>query len=650
MMTRKIKPWRAAAGAVLILALGFFSGCAKKPAWSAKNEKLIQEKGIQGRARTDIPKIKLTSNLKPGVVEKLADLPPVEISPGIKAKLYWGKGNLVAWMTLEPGSTLEEETLPGERIMVVMKGAVEQLLDGEYITLRAYPSETPDGTHGGTAKNEFVFLEKGSRNGLKARDEGAEVVEVTWPPRLDYLAKAGAAGLPAEIPAGTFPLEPTVKPGVVYDLNDVQFAELSPGANARLIAGRGAQLSFLRMSPEAAFPDHIHPEEQLMIVLRGSIDETILDGTAAMSPGDILLLPGNMVHGGKVGDRGCDVLDVFWPPRPDYAEKFAGRMAAFRAIIPEDARVELAIDGATQRPGLTFTEGLKWMHGRLYFSSMYFNSTWAGDPLRSAVVEMDADGTYRYISHGLMQSNGLMPLASGNLAVCDMFGHQIVEMTTTGKIVRTLAADYDGKPLDGPNDLVADAKGGIYFTDPQFTPDAQKNQPGRSVYYLSPKGRTLRVIEPNAFAMPNGVLLSPDGRTLYVNNTYDNETFWNVDSDKDNFVWAYDVAEDGTLGNGRKFAELFLTPEVLERKGRSTSADGMTIDEDGNIYVATYLGLQIFDKEGKFIGIVHFPTFPVSCAFGGYDLKTLFVCSYNRVYKIRTNVKGYSYPPKSVTD
>jgi gluconolactonase len=443
-----------------------------------------------------------------------------------------------------------------------------------------------------------------------------------------------------------FPLEPTAAPGVVFTLQDVQFTELSPGANSRLIAGRGAQLSFLRMNPGAVFPDHIHPEEQLMIVLRGSIDEVILDAVTPMKKGDALLLPGDMVHGGRVGELGCDVLDVFWPPRPDYAEKMAARLAAYQAVIPEEAKVELVVDGATQGPGLVFVEGPKWLNGKLYFSSMFFDSSWTGDPKKSAIVEMGEDGNYRYISQGQMQANGLFPLPSGNLAVCDMFGHRIVEMTTQGKIVRTLAASYGGQPLDGPNDLVTDKKGGIYFTDPQFTPAARKSQPGRAVYYLTPEGKVVRVIEPNVFAMPNGILLSPDAKTVYVNNTYDSETFWNVDTDKDNFVWVYDVNADGTLGNGRRFAELQLTPDVLDRKGRSSGADGMTIDSLGNIYVATYAGLQIFSSRGEFVGLIHLPVYPVSCCFGGEDLKTLYMMGYDKVFRIRARVAGLPYPPK----
>ena len=222
-----------------------------------------------------------------------------------------------------------------------------------------------------------------------------------------------------------------------------------------------------------------------------------------------------------------------------------------------------------------------------------------------------------------------------------MMGHRVVEMTTKGKVIKVLADKYDGKPLDGPNDIITDAKGGIYFTDPQFTMDPVKNQPGRCVYYLSPEGKLTRITEPNSFAMPNGVILSPDGKTLYINNTYDNDPTYPVDSDKDNFIWAFDVNNDGTISNGHKFAELFLTENKLDQKVKSTSADGMAIDKDGNLYVGTYYGVQIFNSKGEFVGMINLPSFPVSVCFGDDDMKTLYIVSYTQVYKIRTNMVGY---------
>ncbi|HYA48763.1 MAG TPA: SMP-30/gluconolactonase/LRE family protein, partial [Burkholderiales bacterium] len=623
---------RTIAAFVGAVVLFWPAACAKKPDWAAKNEKLIAAHKLAVRTRGDIPVVRLGPSLADGVVTPIASLPETVLAPGVKARLYWGKGDLVAWLTFSPGAALPEESLPSERIMVVLKGDIKQLLEAGPVTMRAVPREAPDGTHGGTPRNDYVYLEKGSRNGVEAGPAGAEIVEVYWPPRPDYLTKAGASGIPAEFPTPAFPVAPTVRPGVVGDLHDVQFTELQPGANSRLIGGHGAQLSFLRMSPGMDFAAHIHPEEQLMIVLRGSIDELILDATTTMKTGDLLYLPGRMVHGGKVGDTGCDVLDVFFPPRPDYEAKREAREAAFRAVIPADAKLELLVDGAKDGPGLVFTEGPKWLNGRLYFSSMAFDQAWKGDPKRSTTVEMAPDGTYHYIQRGLL-TNGLMPLPDGNLAVCDMFGHRLIEMTTSGRVVRTLASRYGGQSLDGPNDVVVDRRGGLYFTDPQFTPEAKKFQPGRSVFYLSPRGELVRVIEPNVFAMPNGLVLTPDGKTLLVNNTYDSETFWNVRTDKANFIWAYDVNPDGMLAGPRKFCELLLTPEVLDRRGRSTSADGMTIDAQGDLFVATYLGLQIFDARGAFVGVVNAPVFPVSCCFGGDDMKTLYLAAYNRIYR-----------------
>jgi gluconolactonase len=141
--------------------------------------------------------------------------------------------------------------------------------------------------------------------------------------------------------------------------------------------------------------------------------------------------------------------------------------------------------------------------------------------------------------------------------------------------------------------------------------------------------------------MPNGIVLSPDGKTLYINNCYDDESWYPVKSEKDNFIWAYDVKVDGTITNGRQFAKLFLTGNVMDRKGRSSSADGMAIDKMGNLYVCTYYGVQIFNNKGEFVGMINLPSFPVSLCFGDADMKTLYIVSYSKVYKLRTNMEGY---------
>jgi len=269
---------------------------------------------------------------------------------------------------------------------------------------------------------------------------------------------------------------------------------------------------------------------------------------------------------------------------------------------------------------------------------MYFDENFSGDPKKSTLVEMDPDGSYRNIVQNKMQTNGIAPLDDGTLAVCDMFGHRVLKMDTKGNILKVLASRYDDKSLDGPNDLVVDNKGGIYFTDPQFTADAEKNQPGRTAYYLSPDGVVKRLLEPDSYAMPNGIALSPDGKTLYINNTYDDRDGWNVNSDKENFIWAYDVQEDGTITNERKFAELYLTADVLDKLEKSSGADGMKVDAEGNLYVATFAGVQLFNNEGVFQGIIYVPDYPVNLAFGGADMKTLYITSLDKIYSIPTKI------------
>ncbi len=152
---------------------------------------------------------------------------------------------------------------------------------------------------------------------------------------------------------------------------------------SRLVSGHAAQMSFIRMDPGIEFAYHNHPEEQVMIGLRGWIDEYILDDIVQMKNGDIVNFPATMVHGGKLGPMGSDALDVFFPPRTDYYQNMEKRLAGYHAIIPADAEVTLLADGATTEPGLNFTEGPAWVNGKLYFSNMYFDKDFNGDPAKS---------------------------------------------------------------------------------------------------------------------------------------------------------------------------------------------------------------------------------------------------------------------------
>lgn len=637
-VSKKIIP-----GILLVLIVLALIRCTSSPVpeWQKVNNELIQEHNLTVRNLSGLPANNIKSNLEAGQVTHLDKLDSIDLHPGVKATVFWGTGTMVSIIQLAPDAKIPEEELPAERFVFVLEGSVDQLINGSPVTLISEKREEPDGTHSGTPRTDFVYLEKGTKNAVTAGEAGAKLLEVYSPFRLDYLKKAGVTDLPTEMTDLTNIQKPNVEPNKVYDLYDFQLTELAPGAYSRLISGKNTQLSFISMEPGSVFAHHIHPEEQMMMVLRGECDEILLDTEQKMTPGSAVVIPGNMVHGAKMSEVGADALDIFWPVRTDYLEKEQTSMKAYRAIIPEDSTPELLVDGTKTKPSLTFSEGPKWMNGKIYFSNMYFDQNWGADPSKSSTVELNPDGSYKNITQGKMQTNGLYPYKNGNLLVCDMIGHRVVEMTPTGQVVRVVVDKYNGKSIDGPNDIITDAKGGIYFTDPQVTMEPEKFQPGRAVYYVTPEGKITRITEPNEFAMPNGIVLSPDGKTLYINNCYDDESWFPVNSEKDNYVWAYDVQEDGTITNGRQFAKLFLTGNVLDRKGKSSSADGMAIDKMGNLYVATYYGVQIFNSKGTYVGMINLPTFPVSLCFGDADMKTLYIVSYSKVYKIRTNMEGY---------
>ena len=265
---------------------------------------------------------------------------------------------------------------------------------------------------------------------------------------------------------------------------------------------------------------------------------------------------------------------------------------------------------------------------------------WTGSPAKSRLIAMTPDGKWRVLSRG-MQSNGTIAAKNGNLLVCDMFGHRVVEVDpASGRVVRVVLDKVNGKPIDGPNDLVMDAKGGLYITDPQFTPDAKKSQPGKQVYYVAPDGTAKVVIGPGEYAMPNGVELSPDGKTLYVNNTWAQPG--------ENFVWAYDVAADGSLSNKRQFAMLNLTPDVLgaRQPGRPVRLGRRRhgCRHRRPLYVATNTGVQIFLPDGTYAGTIWVPQYPVSITFGGPNNDVLYMVGESSAWAIQTKARGFRHP------
>ena len=619
---------------LLLLPLGV-SGCADdSPSWAARNQQVIGEHKITGRTR-DLPRVSVPMVLTDGEPVERSTLPTITIAPGVTATLGWGRGALVERVDMVANATYPAQTLAEELFIIVQDGSATIDVGGKTASM---------------ARDQALYLQPGAVRSMKAGANGLRAFEVYSPVRLDHLALAGqnTAGVSVTVPDQG--VTPSLPPGVVVNVNEIQWTPLTDPVSgrsyrrstthSRLLWGRNAQISLVSIDPQSEIALHIHPEDQLTTTVRGTIEQGVMDRTYPESgaAGHILFLPGGMAHSGKAGDVGVDQLDVFWPVRPDYVERARKQRALYEQIIaPGETPKKLA-------GGFTFTEGPTWLKGKLYFSDMWFKNPaagdWTGSPARSRLIVMEPDGTYRVLASG-MQSNGTVTARNGNLIVCDMFGHRVVEVNpATGRVVKVLLDNINGKPIDGPNDLVMDANGGLYITDPQFTPEATKSQPGKQVYHLAADGTARVVIGPGEYAMPNGVELSPDGKTLYVNNT------WLQPGEK--FVWAYDVAADGSLSNKRQFAMVSLKPEVLQAPKPAdrfdSGADGTAVDSEGRYYVATRTGVQIFLPDGTAAGTIWVPQYPVSITFGGPNNDVLYMVGESSVWSIQTRVRGFRHP------
>ena len=603
-------------------------------AWQAVNQRVIDEHKVGGRER-QVPGVTVPMTLAAGVPVERSALSTVTLAPGVSATLGWGRGALLERVEMQPGAAYPPQALNEELIIVVQDGSATIEVGGKAMEL---------------SKDQVLYLQPGSVRSMKAGANGWKAFEVYSPVRLDHLALAGkdTSGVNPSFPDQG--ATPSLPPGVIVNLNDIQLTPLvdplagktykRSTALSRLIWGKNAQISLIRMDPGSEIALHRHPEDQLTHTIRGSLQQGVMDQTfpASGAAGHMLFLPGGMVHSAKLGETGADQLDVFWPVRPDYVERARKQQALYEQVVAADAKPKKLAEG------FTFTEGPTWLKGKLYFSDMYFANPaagdWTGSPAKSRLIVMTPDGKTRVLSTG-MQSNGTLAAKNGNLIVCDMFGHRVVEVEpATGRVVRVVLDKINGKPIDGPNDLVMDAKGGLYITDPQFTPESTKSQPGKQVYYVAPDGTARVVIGPGEYAMPNGVELSPDGKTLYVNNTWQQPG--------ENFVWAYDVAADGSLSNKRQFAMLNLTPGVLDAAKPAdrvdSGADGTAMDTDGRYYVATRTGVQIFLPDGTPAGTIWVPQYPVSLTFGGANNDVLYMVGESSAWAIQTKVRGFRHP------
>jgi gluconolactonase len=271
------------------------------------------------------------------------------------------------------------------------------------------------------------------------------------------------------------------------------------------------------------------------------------------------------------------------------------------AIIEDGAQVEKLADG------FLFTEGPSAdAQGNVYFT----------DQPNDRIMVWKSSGGLETFLQPSGRSNGLSFDSKGNLWACADEKNEFW-MIKKDKSVTKHPFRYNEKLLNGPNDLWIAANGGIYFTDPFYKrPWWQHNempQDIQGVYYISPDGKSItRII--SDLRQPNGIVGTPDGKTLFVADIGDNKTY------------KYSIVKDGVVENKQVFCEL--------------GSDGMTIDTKGNIYL-TGKGVTVFEKSGKKIGNIPVPEgWTANVCFGDKDLKSLYITASKGLYRIKLKVKG----------
>jgi len=285
-------------------------------------------------------------------------------------------------------------------------------------------------------------------------------------------------------------------------------------------------------------------------------------------------------------------------------------LALAPAAAADDAAGELLAPGAKVQKlagNFKFTEGpAADANGNVYFT----------DQPNDRIMRWSLDGKLTTFLQPCGRSNGLYFDRKGNLLACADAKNELWSIGPAKKVT-VLVKGYGGKLLNGPNDLWVRPDGGLYFTDPFYKRPYWKRGPAeqdvQAVYFLS-AGRKTLVRVAGDLKQPNGLIGTPDGRTLYVADIRGRKTY------------AYAIQPDGSLTGKRLFCEL--------------GSDGMTIDAAGNVYL-TGRGVTVFDKTGRKLTNIPVPErWTANVTFGGGDRKTLFITASKGLYAVRMKVEG----------
>ncbi len=308
---------------------------------------------------------------------------------------------------------------------------------------------------------------------------------------------------------------------------------------------------------------------------------------------------------------------------------------ALDAIVPVSARIEKI------GSGFGFTEGPIYMReGYLLFSDIPENVIRKWTP-EGGVVDFRRPSGYDGTDApkgALIGSNGLTCDREGRLVICEHGNRRVTRLEKDGKLT-VLAAKYQGKRLNSPNDLVYKSDGSLYFTDPPYglpklDEDPKKELKFNGVYRLSPDGKLILLTK--ELTRPNGLGFSPDEKYLFVDN-----------SDEARKIWMkFEVKPDGTLGEGKVFADATSNKEP-------GLPDGLKLDVNGNLYGTGPGGIWIFSPEGKHLGTIKLPETPANLTWGKFaktnaearmkpDEKatTLYITAQTGLYRLQLNAAG----------
>lgn len=305
------------------------------------------------------------------------------------------------------------------------------------------------------------------------------------------------------------------------------------------------------------------------------------------------------------------------PPAPIAAPKIERLDPAFDALIDVDTPVEQVATG------FSFTEGPLWHNGKLWFSDVTGDKLRTVDAAGKVEVVLNNSGGFPNPPPGAnIGSNGLVPDKDGSVLMAQMGARRIARLDAQGKVT-PVVSDHEGKRLNSPNDMVIGADGAMWITDPPFGLfNGMDKDPAKELGYNAvfryADGKLTPVI--TDIPLPNGIGLSPDGKTLYVSNY-----------GAPGSIYAYTIGAGGTLSGKRTVID-------FQREG-GAGADGLKVDSKGNIWATGPGGIWILTPQGKVLGRIRMPAQTANLAFAG-DGKTLYITSSASVYRVKTKVAG----------